>query len=168
MMDTRTFFFEENASNICDHVYSIRYTILPPLPSLPLSLQNSQVMNFSFRASTSKSFHFHLPLRGCSLAKWNEKHSSTIHEKHWPRSFFLRDGGKRRARCSRGTWLDRRLLDFVFLCVVSFIGSVCSFTGLNWKLGSGGRGVGGGQVSSQGLLIRYERVARKDCWFCYC
>lgn len=38
MMDTRTFFFEENASNICDHVYSIRYTILPPPPSLPSSL----------------------------------------------------------------------------------------------------------------------------------
>lgn len=57
-------------------------------------------------------------------------------EKHWPPLSFLARG-KRKARCSRGTWLDRRLLDLEFLCVVSFIGSVCSFTGLNWKLGSG-------------------------------
>lgn len=102
-------------------------------PSLPsLSLLSSQVMNFSFRASTSKSFHFHLPLSGCSLARWNEKHSSTMLRNIAPCSFFAT-----KEESSRGTWLDRRLLDLEFLCVVSFIGSVCSFIGLNWKLGSG-------------------------------
>lgn len=72
------------------------------------------------------------PLRGCSLARWNEKHSSTMLRNIAPCSFFATE-----EESSRGTWLDRRLLDLEFLCVVSFIGSVCSFTGLNWKLGSG-------------------------------
>lgn len=40
---------------------------------LYLPLHDSQVMNFSFERKS-----FHLLVRGCARAKWNEKHSSTI------------------------------------------------------------------------------------------
>lgn len=166
MVDTRIFFFEENASNICDHVYS-SYTILLPLPPF---LPPSQVMNFSFRASNLQNHSTSIPLPLPSWLQSGEmKRETFLHdpEKHCPLSSTPSSALSSPRREEESAMLSRNVTRSTSPRFGIFMRRFVYWISLlvyRVKLEIGIRGWVGSRFLLKDYWSRY-RAVRKDCWF---